>query len=578
MNAIDAKTRLYRVWFRRTQAGFAAFPVFKQVIDCAETADKVQLASGVETEILVQSCEADQSPAHDVIWRPALRFRPELIALWGIVVLGLAARLYRISSQSLWMDEGLSWEVATLPLPAMRHFVLAKEPWNGFYYSLLKIWIDVFGASELSMRMPSVIAGVATIPLIYTVGKKLFGTRSGLVAALLFAVSPMAVFFAHEARTFTLEWMLIAVALLFLLRVLEKPSFGNLAGWIAASVLAAYAHPYSATAVPAELLSLVMLERHRVPWGHLLAGTAILGLLVAPLLWLVRREANQLASWIPALSWDSLGRSVYGMFNGLWADGFWTDPSGQMVVTAYALGVLIGIIAFVRAWDQSRAAAMPFVLTSLSVLVPFGLVVAYSALRPSLSYRYMLFTLPALCLFVAGGIGTARSRTVQVVTLAALLTGSVWHSWAISQPTWRADWRIPASLILAHAKPGDAVGVRWHVWRPMLNYYFMRMHMQPGLVEWAYPEGLLIDGRYPDDVDSMEFAAKHLLSRIDAMAASNRRLWFVFAGEGMGPFERWASVEAIKERMHQDYGRVAERYLPGFDVLLCSQPHTGPQH
>ncbi|MGA9725517.1 MAG: glycosyltransferase family 39 protein [Candidatus Binatus sp.] len=476
------------------------------------------------------------------------------------------------------MDEGLSWEVATLPLPAMRHFVLAKEPWNGLYYSLLKIWIDVFGASELSMRMPSVIAGVATILVIYTLGKKLFGARSGLVAALLFAVSPMAVFFAHEARVFTLEWMLVAVALLFFLRVVEKPSVGNLAGWIVASALAAYAHPLAATAVPAQLLSLVMFERRRVPWWHLLAGAAIVGLLVVPLLWLVRREANQLASWIPGLSWDSLGRSVYGMFNGLWADGFWTDASGQMVVTAYALGALVGIIAFVRAWDQSRAAAMPFVLTSLSVIVPFGLVAAYSVLRPSLSYRYMLFTLPALCLFVGGGIGTARSRAVQILTLAALLTGSVWHSWVISQPTWRADWRKPASLILARAHPGDAVGVRWNVWRNNLNYYFIRMHMQPGLVEWAYPEGLFIDGQYPDDADSMEFAANHLLSQIDATAASGRRLWFVFAGEGMGLFERWASVEAIKERMHRDYGRVDEGYLPDFDVFLCSQPHTGPQH
>jgi hypothetical protein len=265
------------------------------------------------------------------------------------------------------------------------------------------------------------------------------------------------------------------------------------------------------------------------------------------------------------------------MFNGLWADGFWTDASGQMVVTAYVLAVLVGIIAFVRAWDQSRAAAMPFVLTSLGVIVPFGLVVAYSALQPALGYRYMLFTLPALCLFVGGGIGSARSRTVQTLTLAALLTGSVWHSWAISQPTWRPDWRIPASFILARAQSGDAVGVRWNVWRPMLNYYFIRMHMPPGLLEWAYPEGLFIDGRYPDDLDAMEFAAKHLLSRIDETAASGRRLWFVFAGEGMGYFERWASVEAIKERMHRDYGRVDEGFLAGFDVILCSQPHAAPQ-
>jgi mannosyltransferase len=475
------------------------------------------------------------------------------------------------------MDEGFSWEIATLPLPAMRYFVLAKEPWNGLYYFLLRIWIDVFGASELAMRMPSVIAGVATIPLIYTVGKKSFGARSGLVAALLFAISPMAVFFAREARAFTLEWMLIAVGLLFFVRLLEKPSIGNLTGWSVASALAVYAHPLSATAVPAQLLSLVVLERRRVPWWHILAGAALIGLLITPLVWLVRPAANELASWIPQLSWNSLGRTVYGIFNGLWADGFWTDASGQMVVTAYVLGALVGIIAFVRAWDQSRAAAMPFVLTSFGVILPLGIVVAYSALRPSLSYRYMLFTLPSLCLFIGGGIGTARSRTVQILTLAALLTGSVWHSWAISQPTWRPDWRVPAALILARAQSGDAVGVRWNVWRPMLNYYFIRMHMQPGLLEWAYPEALFIDGRYPDDIDAMEFAAKHLLSRIDETAASGRRLWFVVSGEGMGFFERWASVEAIKERMHRDYGRVDEGFVAGFDVFLCSQPHAAPQ-
>jgi hypothetical protein len=55
------------------------------------------------------------------------------------------------------------------------------------YYVLLRGWTGL-GSGELAVRSLSVVAGVAAIPAIYLLGKRLFGPKAGRVAALLLSV------------------------------------------------------------------------------------------------------------------------------------------------------------------------------------------------------------------------------------------------------------------------------------------------------------------------------------------------------------------------------------------------------
>ena len=66
------------------------------------------------------------------------------------------------------------------------------------------LWVQAFGTGEVGLRLFSAVAGVATVPVVYAVGRTLASRRIGLVAAALAATSPYLVFYSQEARSYAL--------------------------------------------------------------------------------------------------------------------------------------------------------------------------------------------------------------------------------------------------------------------------------------------------------------------------------------------------------------------------------------
>jgi Dolichyl-phosphate-mannose-protein mannosyltransferase len=513
---------------------------------------------------------ASENLVHPII--ASRRF--EAGAVVGVTGLAALLRFYHLGTASLWIDEAFSWKVATIPWHAMLTVIASREASMGLYYLLLRPWIAVLGTSEAGLRSLSAVCSVATVVLIYRAGKRMFGAGAGIAAALLFAVSPLGVVYARDARSYPLEAMLVVASLIFFLRTSERPTAGNLAGWIASSVFAAIAHVVSVTVVPAELLPLLLLDRAKVPWRRMLSGAVLIGTLLVPFVLLLEHADHGQLAWIPGTDWSVIGQTLFGIANGMTP----YHPSGPAVVIAFSLGAVFGLVALIDAWSESAEAAMPYVLALSGVFTPFALAVALSFFKPMLYYRYLIFTLPSLCLFVAAGIVAVRWRAVQALAIVALVAAAGWHTWFMVARSPRYDWREPALYVVSHAKQGDAIAVRFWMNRPPLDYYFSRMG-RADLVNFVYPDygpNLFIDGRYPFDIDEEEFMARHLLTQIDSTAASGRRLWFVVDGESMGIFDRWASLTIITQRMSADYGSVSQVFIDGFRIYLCTQPRAGP--
>ena len=90
--------------------------------------------------------------------------------------------------------------------------------------------------------MPSLLAGVATVPLVYVLGARTVGRAAGLAGAALLALSPFAIFYASEARAYALMTLIVVLSTLALLRALET----NERRWWAAFALLQAAAMYSA--------------------------------------------------------------------------------------------------------------------------------------------------------------------------------------------------------------------------------------------------------------------------------------------------------------------------------------------
>jgi hypothetical protein len=131
-------------------------------------------------------------------------WEPRLVCwlLAGISLLGLVLRLIAVDSD-LWLDE-LS------PILDYRHasvwqvFISYISSNNHLLYTVLeKLLVLLFGEREWALRLPAVIFGTATIPVLYWVGRKLMPRYASLGAALLLAVSYHHILFSQNARGYT---------------------------------------------------------------------------------------------------------------------------------------------------------------------------------------------------------------------------------------------------------------------------------------------------------------------------------------------------------------------------------------
>ena len=93
----------------------------------------------------------------------------------------------------------------------------SKDAGYPLYHLLLKVWVTVAGDSEWALRFPSALAGAAAVTVLYYAALELGrGTKRerspyhAIVAALLFALSPFALWYAQDAKAYSL--LMLAVA------------------------------------------------------------------------------------------------------------------------------------------------------------------------------------------------------------------------------------------------------------------------------------------------------------------------------------------------------------------------------
>lgn len=89
------------------------------------------------------------------------------------------------------------------------NYALQLSPW------LAALLYNFFGVQEWVGRIISVTFSVATIPLIYLLGKEWFGERTGLLASLLMAVMPAQAFFGRNFQPESISLFFATLSIYF---------------------------------------------------------------------------------------------------------------------------------------------------------------------------------------------------------------------------------------------------------------------------------------------------------------------------------------------------------------------------
>lgn len=278
-----------------------------------------------------------------------------------------------------------------------------------FYYLVLHGYAQIFGLSEISLRSLSVIFSLATLLLVYAIGREMFDDNTALAAAAIWAFNPLAVAFAHTARMYP---MLIAVALAYLLtlwRVRENPSIARavLCGIVGAALLYTHLGGILFVGAGVAMLARDYFRGRRQANAMAWLAIAITLALFVPYAPIARAQSQTLIAghW---LDWIGHGRE-YPLVLKI---------SVSIVAAAIALWFLFGTQASPRI-DQ-------FVWLGAWTILP-GLMLAAASIviRPMFNLRYVAPSTAALAILFAGGAAQVsvkwRNLLAAGVPLACLI-------------------------------------------------------------------------------------------------------------------------------------------------------------
>jgi mannosyltransferase len=161
------------------------------------------------------------------------------VAIGLVLAAGVALRFYTPSA--LWHDEALAVNIARLPLSEIPA-ALARDGHPPLFYVLLHAWIGLAGDGDRAVRALSGVFSVALLPLAWTAGRRLGGSRCAWTALLVVCLWPYAIYFANSARMYALVMLLSLAGTLLVADALSRPRLLRLAAVAVVSGLLSLTH------------------------------------------------------------------------------------------------------------------------------------------------------------------------------------------------------------------------------------------------------------------------------------------------------------------------------------------------
>jgi 4-amino-4-deoxy-L-arabinose transferase-like glycosyltransferase len=157
-----------------------------------------------------------QTESNNVELSPDRVKRWEWLAVGMALGMALSLGISSLGVPSLWHDELIHTYVAKSIAETGVAQLPSGVPYNNgtTHNHILATMIKVFGMSEVTLRLPSVLLAGLNVLLIYLLARPLLGRETAVVAAVGLALSPWAVAWSREARFYTLQQTLYLVTLI----------------------------------------------------------------------------------------------------------------------------------------------------------------------------------------------------------------------------------------------------------------------------------------------------------------------------------------------------------------------------
>jgi hypothetical protein len=373
-----------------------------------------------------------------------------ILLLVAILAVATALRTYRLDASPLWCDEGNNAYLARQSFSGiLRMSVLTHDTDPPAHRLALGLWLRLWGDGVVALRALSVACSVLTVALVHLWGKDLGRRKMGLMAALLLAFSPLAVYYGREAKGYTFVTLWATISTMAWMRQVDsvpRPRPMAWVGFVLGEALAVGGHYYALFLPLAQGLWLIvdlLVGRTRGPVSQrqrlwrCLGGQAVAGLLVLP--W-VLATASSTVEGAHGVPWtgEALGGGRYAltMLVGLAAGPFAGRLAGGLAALALSVGLLYAAGRYVRCQNVQRLLAL--------IAVPLAAGFFAQLAVPFQHARFFAYIVPPLCVLVA--LGLAHMGRWRWLVAACLPSDGVWpccRRWGLACPTSRTCGRWP---------------------------------------------------------------------------------------------------------------------------------------
>ena len=438
---------------------------------------------------------------------------------WSLVLLVCAAMMLRIVlalRPGVWGDEIFSLAMATghsleqpaaearpalgdfvqpqgvTPSRTFRRYAEHEEPAAGpgrvvravllsdtnppLYYLLLSAWTRLTGTGDQALRFFSLLWAVLTLPLLWRLGRDLGDRAVGWTAVVLYAWSPVSVFYSIEGRMYSMVWCLAtAIGWLTLRLARDGATPARAASWLGVAVAGLYTHYFFAFVVLAGGIWM-LLWPGRLSRVTLLGLGATIAMAVAP--WYVQVPAS-LARWrvtgtwlSSPLGWPELATRPFELAWSLLAGG--SQWGGSPLVDGALAACYVVLGSWLLRGHKLSGLLSPdrclvWLWLAAVVLGPY----AIDLLRhtgASRIPRYVLAALPAAMLLVAFAAQPLPGRARGIVVGLVLLGWTAGLGPILRQPSRpgavygalasELERRVgPDGVVLVHSVPSGVIGL-----------------------------------------------------------------------------------------------------------------------
>lgn len=333
---------------------------------------------------------------------------------WIVGGLTVAAALFRIFplTQSLWLDEIGVYQ--TFMKPGIMATIFPKDSMGSqpLMQILVKLFTDIVGVNDITLRLPIFFFAVSSVPMIYYLAHVIWGNRAiSSIAAFLLTFHSYHIYYSFQMRGYAIVGFLVIVIMLIFIKLLEQPKRKTAILLGALITLLLYTHLYTIffwLALMGVIVVVVIYESYFPPKaaGWISRETLIeffvaflLSLLAIGILYLPQLPAIFMNIFNPVTSNNPYLEHLLSAIQSFQYILFYSDY--KLLIYSY-LGMVLSIfLALGKKHDK------PTYLLCLSIFLFLNFVIflpSGSAFFP----RYLVPAIPLLLLLIASV--TARSR------------------------------------------------------------------------------------------------------------------------------------------------------------------------